>query len=71
MAVELKWQALDAPLDGGICMKVSENTWVTLVYRNKSANKAEPWLLIPIDKSKPQFLQSGGPGKFILPPGRH
>ena len=68
MAIEMKWQALTQPVDGAICMKVAEGTWVTLLYRNKSANKNEPWLLVPIDKTPPTFLPSRERGGLLVPP---
>ena len=56
--VEMKWQAIEQTIDGAICMKVQEGTWVTLVYRTRELGGWTHWKMIPIDKTKPKFLAS-------------
>lgn len=58
----MKYQAITQAIEGAICMKVQDGLYVTLVYREYTLAGWSHWMLIPIDKTPPQFLKPGDPG---------
>jgi len=58
--VQMKWQTIEQSIDGAICLKVKEGTWVTLVYRLWELGGWTHWMLVPIDKTLPTILKPDG-----------